>query len=242
MIQSEKATWPEIKTAIEQNRVAILPFGAHEEHGPHCPLSTDTVMANGLATRLAEQIDGILLPPIPYGETWNTSGFPGTLSLSFSTVKAILMDLGVGLMKSGVKALIVVNGHFGNRAPIELACRELKVKYDFPVLLIDYPGLERLASEICESKPAAPSFYHADELETSVMLALMPDAVQMDKAQAEYPDFPPTFASEPIYLHTFCKSGVFGDPRPATAEKGEKLLDGLTQESMKVVTAFLTKL
>lgn len=241
MIQSEKATWPEVKTAIEQNCVAILPFGAHEEHGPHCPLSTDTVMANGLATRLAKQINAILLPPIPYGETWNTSGFPGTLSLSFSTVKAVLIDLGLSLKKCGVRALIVVNGHFGNRAPVELACRELKVEYDFPVLLIDYPGLERLASEICESKLAAPSFYHADELETSVMLALMPEAVQMDKAQAEYPEFPPTFGAEPIYLDTFCKSGVFGDPRPATAEKGEKLLEGLTRESMKVVEAFLKK-
>jgi creatinine amidohydrolase len=239
MLDTRTATWPEVQAAIARGCPAVLAFGAQEQHGPHCPLSTDTIMASGLAERLAERVDGLLLPPVPYGDCWNNSRFPGTISLSFETVKALAKDIALNCQRSGVPALIIVNGHFGNRAPLELVCREMKSEYGYPVLQIDYPGLERLASQICDSQPAAFSFFHADEVETSIVLALAPEAVQMDQAQAEYPDFPPTFASEQTYLDSFCSSGVFGDPRPATAEKGQRLLEGLTTAAMPVIEAFL---
>lgn len=169
-------------------------------------------------------------------------GFPGTLSLSPETVRAVIRDIGRGLKASGVRALIVFNGHFGNREPIGRAARDLRQAERFPVLCLDYPGLERIAAEVCESEPAGPAFYHADEFETSLVLALHPDAVQMAKARAEYPAFPATFGSEPIMLHTFSKTGVFGDPTLATAEKGRRLLTGVTAECLKVVRPFLASL
>jgi creatinine amidohydrolase len=86
-----------------------------------------------------------------------------------------------------------------------------------------------------ESEPAGPGFYHADEVETSMMLALAPDSVRLDRAQPEYPEFPPLFGSEPVKLSTFNKSGVFGDPRPATAEKGEALIAGIAAESLRLI-------
>lgn len=238
-LDTNAASWLEVQTHLTRNTVAIFPVGAHEQHGPHLPLATDTVMATGLARRLAQALDAMLLPALPFGDAWNTAAFPGTISLSFTTVQAILMDVGQSLQADGVKALIVVNGHFGNHAPLALAARELWSTHHFPTLLLDYPGLPRLAAEICESEPAAPSFYHADEVETSIMLALWPESVKMERAQAEYPDFPPTFGAEPIRLDTFCQSGVFGDPRPATAVKGERLLAALSAESLKVAQAFL---
>jgi creatinine amidohydrolase len=239
MLDTEHATWQEVVEKITRGTIAFLAFGAHEQHGPHLPLNTDTVLASGLARRLASVWDALLLPPIAYGDAWNNTGFPGTLSLSPETVQALLMDIGRGLQAQGVPALVVVNGHFGNRAPLELTARRLLVQEGFPVLILDYPGLERLAEEICTSEPAAPTFYHADEVETSLMLLLDPSHVHMDRAAAEYPQFPPTFGVEPIRLDTFCYSGVFGDPRPATAEKGALLLDGLVEESLKLVRLFL---
>lgn len=241
-LDTSKAAWPEFQAAAERGAVAILPFGALEQHGPHLPLSTDTVMAGGLAGQLADELDAILLPPITFGEAWNNTGFPGTISLSPSTVRALAVDIGNSLAESGVRALIVVNGHFGNRAPLELAARDLLTQCGYPVLLLDYPGLEQAASEICDSKPAAPSFYHADEVETSIMLRLQPEVVQMDKAEAEYPEFPELWGSQPIRLDSFCRSGVFGDPRPATAEKGQQFLDALLSESLLIARAFLDKL
>lgn len=235
---TETSTWPEMKQLYSRHPLAFLPFGAHEQHGPHCPLNTDTVIASALASSLAERLNALLLPAIPYGETWNNEGFPGTLSISYQTVQHILYDLGIGLKRSGVGALVIVNGHFGNRAPLEQTCRRLRYEVGLPILLLDYPGLERLASEICESTPAAPSFYHADELETSLMLYLQPDTVKMHLAMPEYPRFPATFGAEPLMLDSFCKSGVFGDPGPATAEKGRRIFEGLLAESLKVVSIF----
>jgi len=239
MIDASVSTWEELREAWKGGRAAVLAFGAQEEHGPHCPLATDTVMAAGLALRLAEALDAVLLPPVPYGETWSTSGYPGTISLSPDTVRRILLDIGESVREQGATALVVVNGHFGNRAPLELACRELVSARGLPALVVDYPGLEEVAREVCTSRPAAPGFYHADEVETSIMLALAPAQVHMDRAVAEYPVFPPTFGAEPLRLHTFCASGVFGDPRAADAGKGRHMLEALAERSLVLVREFL---
>ncbi len=86
-----------------------------------------------------------------------------------------------------------------------------------------------------DSTPAGPGFYHADEVETSMMLALAPETVRMERAAPEYPEFPELFGSEPMQLSAFNKSGVFGDPRPATAEKGEQLIEGIAAESLRLI-------
>lgn len=242
MIETRVATWPEVKEYIDRKAIAIMAYGAQEEHGPHLPLSTDTFEAAGLARRLAEELDAMLLPPVPYGDSWGATGFPGTVSITFSTIYSLMIDIGKSLKFNHVRALIVVNGHFGNHNPIELAARELTTQYDFPTMMLDFPGLVEIAAQVLESKPAAPTFYHADEFETSLVLALEPQTVHMERAQAEYPEFPPTYYSEPILLNTFCKSGVFGDPRPATAEKGRRMLEMFTQENLKLARAFIERL
>ena len=242
MLDTSSATWPEVRDQLKRKPVAVIAVGAQEEHGPHLPLSTDTVQSAELARRLAEALDLMLLPYIPYGDSWGVSGFPGTVSISFNTIYALLIDIGNSLLTTGFKAIIVVNGHFGNHAPLELAVRDLTTRHHLPSLLLDYPGMAEIAGEVCESKPAAPTFFHADEFETSMMLALRPEAVHMDKAQAEYPVFPPTYGAESILIDTFNESGVFGDPRPATAEKGERILEMLTQENLRLANVFLDKL
>ena len=103
------------------------------------------------------------------------------------------------------------------------------------MLYLDYPGLEAAAAEYCVSKPAGPGFYHADEVETSMLLALAPETVRMELATAEYPDFPPTFGAEPMLLSAFNRSGVFGDPRGASAETGEKIISRIVDESARLV-------
>ncbi len=236
----ETATWREVEQFIASRpAIAVLPVGAHEQHGAHLPLSTDTIMATGLAQRLSESLDAMLLPALPYGETWSTSGYHGTISLSFNTLVAIVVDIGTALANQNVVALVVVNGHFGNQAPLEQASRILHDQHDFPVLVVNYPGIESAAAVVCESVPVAPGFFHAEEVETSVVLALQPETVHMDRAEPEYPPFPPAFGATPIQLHTFCTSGVFGDPRPATAAKGAQLLDILAASALELAQAFL---
>jgi creatinine amidohydrolase len=175
-----------------------------------------------------------LLPAIAYGDAWSAEGWAGTLSISPATLRATIIDIGRGLKRLGVSGLVTVNGHFGNREPIALAARTL-LEIGLPLLHLDYPGLEAAAAEFCSTKPAGPGFYHADEVETAMMLALAPESVRMDRAVAEYPKFPPTFGSEPLQLHSFNTSGVFGDPRAATAETGEKLIGCIVAESVRLV-------
>lgn len=234
MLNAASASWEDVAAAIEQGLIGILPVGAVEQHGAHLPLLTDTVLATGVARRIAEGCDGLLLPALAYGDAWTAEDWSGTLSLSPETLRRSVEDIGRGLQRMGVRGLITVNGHFGNREPINLAARALS-EASFPVLHLDYPRLEALAAELMESAPAGPGFYHADEVETSMMLALAPDTVRMDRAAPEYPEFPELFGSEPMKLSAFNKSGVFGDPRPATAAKGEELIAGISAESLRLI-------
>lgn len=241
LLDTATTSWPDIAAAIERGVLAVLPVGAVEQHGAHLPLLTDTVLSAGVARRIAEGLDAILLPPIAYGDAWNNEGFAGTLSIGPATLRAMVEDIGRGLHRLNVNGLIVINGHFGNREPIALAARTLHDSLFFPVLHLDYPKLEALAGEICDSNPAAPTFYHADEVETSMMLALAPQSVDMARAEPEYPEFPETFGLEPMQLSEFNHTGVFGDPRPATSEKGEALLEGIVAESLRLIGIFRSR-
>lgn len=227
----------DVADRIASGAIAVLAIGACEQHGAHLPLTTDTDMAHGVAARLADALDALLLPAIPYGDAWTAQSYPGTISISPRTLQAMLEDIGHDLLRQGVDGLILVNGHFGNREPMLLAARTL-VTAGLPVCHLDYPGLERFAAQICDSRPAAPHFYHADEVETAIMLAVAPQGVDMDRAEPSYPQFPPGFGSEPMQLRDFNPSGVFGDPRPATTAKGEALVAGILVESLKLVSAW----
>ena len=228
MLDSARAAWPDIDRAT--GLIAVLPVGALEQHGPHLPLDTDTVLATGIARRIAEAIGGWLLPAIGYGEAWTAEAWPGTISLRADTLRLTLEDIARGVHRIGAIGLIIVNGHFGNRAPIAAAA------FGMPALHLDYPGIEDAAARYCSSRPAAPGFYHADEVETSMMLALAPDAVRMVYAVAEYPIFPSNFGAEPMQLRSFNSTGVFGDPRGATAATGDKIIDAIVAESVRQIT------
>jgi len=238
-LEAATATWPEADGARARHAPAVLPFGALEQHGPHLPLSTDTIMAAWLAQRVADAVEGWLLPAVPFGDTAANDGFPGTVSLSFDTVRSIVTDVGRSLRRSGFACLIVVNGDFGNQAPLRVAARDLARNDNWPVLVIDYPGLDEVAAQVCETPPAGPGFYHADEVETSAVLALRPDLVHLGRAVASYPEMPLTLGATPTDLARLSPSGVFGDPRPADAGKGSTLLGLLAERAVALARAFL---
>lgn len=236
----DRLAWPEVEALLPLRLPAILPVGACEQHGAHLPLTVDTDLAHGVAARLAALSGALLLPPIAYGETFSARSFPGTVSLSPETLEAVAMDVGRSLLRTGLPALVTLNGHFGNRDPLARAARRLGDE-GLPVLTLDYPGLEALAARHCASEPAGPGFFHADEVETAMMLALRPDAVHMDRAAPAYPAFPDTFGMEPWQIRDVSPSGVFGDPRPATAATGEALIEGIAAGALDLLVAFLAR-
>lgn len=234
-LEAARATAPQVVAHLRAGRgVAVLPVGALEQHGPHLPLATDTLTAQAVAERLADALDALLLPAIGYGATWNMSGYPGTVTLRPETVEALAVDIGRGVEDAGARSLVLVNGDWGNRAPLARAAEALRL----PALVLNHPGLDEAADRVRESRPAAPGLMHAEEIETSLVLAVAPDLVQ-GGAAAVYPEFPPGFGTVPMRMHPFSPSGVFGDPGPATADKGRTMLDAVVAESVRLVEAFL---
>ncbi len=236
---SRQLSWTEFKQLAEEGAIAVIAVGAHEEHGPHCSLATDTIISNAIARRIADRINGILLPELPYGDSWPISDFPGTISLQPETLFHVLMDISAGMKKAGIRAVIFVNGHFDNMVPIEMTIRKLRQDHNYPAMVVNFPDLETIAAEINESKPAGYFFFHADEFETSVVLAEYPEGVKMDKARPVYPVFPPAYGQTKVMISSFNPVGSFGDPTKASAEKGNRFLDALEESSMKQVSAFL---
>lgn len=227
MIDAYRTPGPDVAAHLRAgNGLALLPFGALEMHGAHLPLGTDTAAAAEVARRLAEQFDAVLLPPVHYGETWLTSGYPGTVSLAPGTVTAIATDIGRSLAATGARWYVIVNGDFGNRAPLHAAARTLTDEDVIRAVVLDYPGMDAAIAEVREAPSAHPMIAHAEEAETSTMLALDPEAVRTDRYAADYPEFPADFGQRPIRLDEISTTGVFGDPSHASAAKGEHILAG----------------
>ncbi len=233
---------PDFGALLSAGAIPVLPFGALEQHGPHLPLATDTIMAEGLARRISTAVGGILLPAIAYGQTSDNAAFPGTVTLSFDTVRAIAKDIAGAVASHGARGLVIVNGDFGNQAPLRQAARDVQEQFGIGVLVVNYPGMAEIAAELCTTEPAGLGLYHAEEFETSMVLLLRPEHVNMELAVAEYPHYPATFPAVLTGLEKLSRSGVFGDPRPATAELGRRLMDRLEIEAVTLVNAFIATL
>jgi len=216
----------EIGELIKRKGCAILPVGAVEAHGPHLPLGTDNLLAERLAERLAELTDSLALPTLPYGQVWSLQHFPGSLSVSNEALIRILYDIGESLVRQGFRIFVMLNGHLGNMPALKDAARmlyndypELKVYYFF------YPGTGEAISRIRETPSTHASYFHACELETSYMLYLAEEYVDMDKAIRDIPQIGLEADCTPTPWETFTSSAVLGDATLATKEKGEQVIE-----------------
>jgi creatinine amidohydrolase len=241
-VEWARLTWEEAAAAVKRQPFAMLPLGAIEEHGPHMTLGTDCSAADAFASRLAQESDCILLPTIPYGQVWSLKGFPGSLTIKSETLVALLVDLCKSLETKGFKGVVAVTGHLGNLASMKSASRELHDAGRIPLLTLFYPGLDEIAARVCTTRRAHGSIIHADEIETSLLLAMDPSCVHMEKAVSEYPVFPADFDSRAVPWDAVSKTGVFGDPTQASREKGEAMLDFVTKKAADIVAAFKTSL
>ncbi|PZR55322.1 creatininase family protein [Xylanimonas oleitrophica] len=238
MTRWNELTWPQVREAVERQPVAILALGAVEEHGPHLPLGTDVYAAEAFSARIAEAADLLELPVLPYGQVWSLEHFDGSLSISDATLVSLLVELAAGLQQVGVKGLVLYSAHLGNAAAMKSAVRRLEETGGLPAIALTYPGLSAVADQVAQSPRSHPAIMHADELETSVMLAVREDLVHMDRAVREYPDYPPHFEAAPLRWDTLSSSGVFGDATAATQEKGRRIVDHVVATAAEIVGAW----
>ena len=234
------ATWQECRDFLQRHPCAILPLGATEQHGPHLPQNTDTILAEALACRVAERSAGLVLPPLPIGYSWVWRDYPGSLTFSFDTFRAVIKDIARSLERNGCRAMLLMTAHGANPQPLKYTARELTDEMEMKILRVFYPNLSQLIAD-AESAMWAPMNFHADEFETSLMLYLRPDLVRMDRAVKEYPPRSMDYEMSSLPMGALSESGVFGDATVATAEKGERWFNACVESIVEVWREFLNR-
>jgi len=242
---------PAIASSLGPDSVLVLPTGAIEQHGPHLPVSTDLITAQTLAERAVEQfgddLDLWLLPPLAYTKSNEHAWSGGTFWLSAATLTAVLADIARSVAMTPARRLAFLNGHGGNSALLQVAARDIRQATGLrtftlhPALPADHGG-ESPADELGMG-------VHAGLEETSLMLALRPDLVDMTKAERWVPEHLDAYrhvrfggsVSFGWSSDDFGPSGVIGDARAATAERGEARVAGMVAylgEAFAEVAAF----
>lgn len=218
-----KATWEEIRDYWRQKPWAILPLGATEQHGPHLPQNTDTLLAQAVAAGVAQRRGGVVLPAMPVGYSWVWRDYPGSLTFSLDTFRAVVKDLARSLARNNCEVLLIISGHGANPQPLKYTIRELADELDMRIFQVFYPHLKTMISEL-ESPLWEAQNFHAEEIETSMMLHLHADLVRWEKVVKEYPPKDPAYQMGAKPLGALSQSGVFGDATVASAAKGERWL------------------
>lgn len=235
----QEITWPEVKKVSEEIGIAILPIGATEQHGLHCPTGVDFYNAYEISKRVSAKTGAIVAPPMPYGShPYFHYGFVGTIPIRATTQIEFVRDVVKGLVNSGFRKIIIMQAH-GQWWTMHTAIQEVALDVDCFMAVATWWELacEKI-KEVCSTP-----FKHADEVETSVSLALYPHLCDMSKAQPDNSLIPhidkkfvrPAVHAElknafPIESITFVpqestmETGVPGDPTLATAEKGEAIV------------------
>ena len=200
---------------------AVLPVGSTEYHGEHLPFGTDTLVADSLATAVAGRVEGMLnLPVLPYGMSQHYAHFPITMTLTSETLIKLLKELFDSLNVHDMRRLLIINGHDGNISAIEAASREFRVAHpEFKIAVLEawwVTAGELLTKGTFE---AWGGLGHAGEGETSMMLRVAPDLVNMSRAKGHIPVLPEHVQVKWLF-HEVAPYGVTGDPTKATSEKG----------------------
>lgn len=232
-------TWPDYKKRIqEEGAIIFLPVGATEQHGHHMVMGVDHLLPAAVARLVAEQVGGIVAPPIAYGyKSQPRSGggnhFVGTTSLSAATLIGIMRDVLCEFARHGARKVVVVNGHYENSMfeteGIDLAIRDLALAgiTDMRIMKLDYYEFstpETLAKVFPDGFPGW-ALEHAAVFETSLMMHFFPDLVDMARLANDPPaDFPP-YDMYPTRTEWVPPSGVLSPAQGASVEKGRLMAE-----------------
>ncbi|PZU96350.1 MAG: creatinine amidohydrolase [Pseudanabaena sp.] len=242
-------TSPEIAAMPNKENVVIIqPMGAIEQHGAHLPLIVDAQISIGVLSRALEDLDHAVpayaLPPLFYGKSNEHNSFVGTISLSTQTMLAILTDIAESIYRAGFRKLALMNSHGGQPQILEIVARDLHEKYpDFCIFPLFTWRVPNVAKDLLSAKELELGI-HGGDAETSLMLSLLPDQVKMELAVTEYPYGLPEHSllsmesANPFAwtMRDLSKSGVLGDARSATREKGDLMLESLVKGWTQLIT------
>ena len=237
----ERMHWDEVARRIGEGAVAILPIGAAaKQHGFHLPLNTDRIQAEWLAGQMAEEIDALIWPTLTYGHYPAFVEYAGSNSLSISTFEALVREVAGQILSSGCPKLLVLNTGISTLAPVDRALARLASERVKHLWIHEGPRYPRVARQLAEQSHGS----HADELETSLMLALAPHLVDMTRAEASpelKQETPGALTPSDPNSPNYSRSGSYGDPTRATAAKGEALLAAMLDDLNEQAAAFIAQ-
>ena len=235
-VRWEKLTGPELKALAERGALPVLPVGSLEQHGPHLPVWTDSYIAHAVAVAAAEQaqdIPAVVLPPMWTGLSEHHLPFGGTISLDYATFHGVLRCILRSLLAQGFSRLFLLNGHGGNVEPLAVSARELAHEFGVPVVATTWS--HAAPAEIAQILTTQPRIMHACEGETALWLALDEKQVRRDRIEEAASgndagvQAPAGYSRFYSFAERAPRTGVRGDPRAATADKGRAMMEALAR-------------
>lgn len=219
-------TWPEV-AELPRDIIVLIPTGSLEQHGPHLPLFTDSILATHAATEVEKQIpDKVLMTPTLWlGASGHHLKFQGTLSASFETYMGAIQNVVESLLPHGFHRFYVLNGHGGNAEPNGMVMRTLKAAH--PKCTFGHSGYYAFGADAAAAHMEGPAkeIRHACEAEASLIMHLRPDLVRTDKLRDDGLYSEPPVRGVIYHFDEMTEQGSLGYATLATAEKGKAIMD-----------------
>jgi creatinine amidohydrolase len=230
----ENLTWIEAEKVLPEYEVVLIALGARtKEHGPHLRLGNDYIMAEYLKDRVAAEVPVVVLPTLQYGYYPSFLEYPGSLSIRAEIFKSVVADICRSMNGYGMKKFYVLNTGVSTTPPLARAAEELSAEG----ITLHYLDILEVDKSLPEGLLRQEGGTHADEGETSMMLYIAPETVDMSKAAKEYDARPGRrgLTRNPEGAGHFSASGVYGDPTLATREKGRIIVEATVREIVRQV-------
>ena len=218
--------------ACHETEIALLVAGALEAHGDHLPLGSDILLPSYLADIVATRTKVLVLPPIPFGESWTFDEFEGTVSVGPSTLADYYSEVMESVFKHGFRYIIALNGHGGNSSLLQVAARKSTMVGERTVVVVNW--WTDLGKEVRQKLLESPEG-HAGEDETSEMMHVRPDLV--DTSSYKVSNIKVKYAIVSArYRGELFPSAVRGDPTRATREKGHRFMEEAAKELLELIS------
>src|SRR6266568_8772689 len=239
-----ECTLRDVEAQLEESPKVIVPTGSTEQHGPHAPFGTDSILATEVSVRIAPRIGALVAPTLTYGVSGDHRGYAGVPFVSAGTMTALVQDVLLSLADGGFREIIFINGHYTNSIALSAAIMEVGDQLPAGTIAFPFNYWDALPPDQLAEYLSAGAGLHANIGETSAVLAVDESLVKLDLAVREYPSFPvePTPAMVSAYffsargtLPRASHSGVWGDPSGSSAELGRRYLERIEDASVRFV-------
>ena len=239
--------WPELKELIKKNALIILPVGQVEEHGKHLPIKTDTYIVEEVAKRIGEslknEISLLIMPAVWSGYSMKSvAKWPGTMRLKQKTFINMVFDICSSVIEMGFKKIMIISGHGNHTGALRVVTRNISDKYNI-YMALTYPSVMAKEEFLKISKAGPKGSCHGGEYETSLMLYLNKNMVDMKKATSQDKIIISSkFYFDKVFWSTWglqkSKTGIYGDPTKATKETGKKIMQAIINNYQKFIKEF----